>query len=136
MEPKQLKKLSELYEQDLSGWKITQCHFLELGHCLMGMFPALTVNGEIVVTFDKCQLKKVWDHIEKLRAKVTSLTVIAHIDSGVVFNLGGDSGGNTKPLNIVSDKAIDALCKKKDPFKWAPGLMQIPTLPISELDFS
>ena len=58
-------------------------------------------------------------------AKVTSLLVIAHSAGGIAFNLGGDAGGDTKPLHIFSVEAIDMLCKKDGLVDWTPGLLQL-----------
>ena len=114
MDPQKLKKLADLFGRDLSGWQIAQCHFLELDHGLMGTFPAIDQDKEIIATLDKSALEKVWKKLERRPAKVTSLMVVAHPASGVAFNLENYIKGDTEPLRILSTEAIEALCQKKD----------------------
>ncbi len=122
MDPQKLKKLADLFGCDLSGWQITWGYVLELDHGLAGNFPAIDQDKEPIVTLDKSTLEKVLERLEQRPAKVTSLMVVAHPASGVAFNLEGYLKGDTEPLRILSAEAIDALCKKKDSVRWAPGL--------------
>jgi hypothetical protein len=122
MDPKGLAKLSDLVGQDLAGWIITECYFLELKHGLMGSFPAVSDDKEVIATLNKSALGKVWDQLEKRPAKVSSLRVIAHPEKGVAFCLDNYMKGDTEPLRTLSTEEITALCEKKDAIQWAPGL--------------
>lgn len=136
MDPQKLKKLADLFGHDLSGWQIGQCHFLELDHGLMGTFPAIGQDKEIIVTLDRRALERVWKQLERRPAKVTSLMVVAHPASGVAFNLENYCKGDTEPLRIFSAEAIEALCRKKDAVRWAPGLLQLSERPVHDPVFA
>jgi hypothetical protein len=128
MNPRKLETLASLFDQDLAGWQITHCHFLELDHTLMGTFPAIKKGDrEPIMALDKAVLQKVWGRLEHRPAKVTSIRVIAHPVSGVAFNLESYCQGNTHPIRILSTEEIDALCEKEDAMCWAPGLFQVST---------
>ena len=129
MDPKKMKTLSDLFGHDLTGWKITQCHFLELKHESMRRFPAVDEHGEVVAMLDKPSLEKVWKQLEPRQAQVTSLNVIAHLESGVAFNLENGWLGDGTPLHIFSDKDIELLCQK-NMVHWAPGLIQVHDSPV------
>lgn len=118
MDPQKLKKLADLFGQDLTGWQIALCYFLELNHGLMGTFPAIDEKKEIVATLDKPSIEKVWKQLEQRPSKVTGLMVIAHPASGVAFSLENYHKGNTEPLHILSVEEIDALCQKNS-VRWA-----------------
>lgn len=135
MDPQKLKKLADLFGRDLTGWQIGQCHFLELDHGLMGTFPAIDENKEIIATLDKRALENVWKQLDRRPAKVTSFMVVAHPASGVAFNLENYLKGDTEPLRILSAEAIDALCQKKS-VRWAPGLLQLSKRPVHDPVFA
>lgn len=132
MEPQKLTKFSDLFGLDLDGWKIAPCYYLELDHKLMGMFPAITGNEEIVVVLDKSLLQKVWKRLPRKPAKVTSLMVIVHQESGIAFNLEKENYdcADTDPLHVFSSEAIEALCQKEDSFRWTPGLILVFDKPV------
>lgn len=135
MDTQKLKKLADLFGRDLTGWQIAQCHFLELDHGLMGTFPAIDKNGEIVATLDKSALEMVWKQLERRPAKITSLIVVAHPASGVAFSLENYPKGDTEPLRILSTEAIEALCQKNS-VRWAPGLLQLSERPVHDPVFA
>lgn len=125
MDSQKIGKLADLFDHDLSGWKITECHFLELEHDLMGTFPAVNGDDEIIATLDKSLLEKVWKKLKRRPAMVSSFMVIACPVSGIAFNIESYIGrGDTEPLRIFSAEAIDALCQKEGSVRWAPGLFQ------------
>lgn len=124
MDPKQLKKLADLFGHDLAGWNIAQFHFLELEGGGLGHFPAIDTNGDIVATLDKCMLEKIWNQLERRSAMVTSRMAVVHLASGVAFSLESSMDGDTEPLRIFSTEDIDILCQEKGSVRWAPGLFQ------------
>lgn len=136
MEQRGFKKLADLFGQDLSGWHITQCYFLELVHGLMGTFPAIDENNRVIATLYKPALERVWERLERRPAKVTALTVIAHPVRGIAFNLANDPRSETRPLRILSAPAIDALCDKKDGVHWSPGLLPMSEEPVRDPVFT
>lgn len=135
-DPQKLKKLANLFGHDLAGWKITQCHFLELEHGLRGRFPAVTEDEKIVATLDKRLLQKVWQRLPRRPAKVTSLMVVVHQESGVAFHLENYLNEDTEPLHVFSGEAIEALCRKKDSVRWVPYLLQMSDRPIHDPVFT
>lgn len=122
---KKLQKLGDLFGHDLAGWQITHGHFLQLSHGLMGTFPAIDENGEIIVVLDKSTLAKVWQKLERREAKVTSIMIVARLASGTAFIFDGCLKGDAEPLRVFSAEDIEALCQKKDSMRWAPGLIQL-----------
>lgn len=124
MNPQKLKKLSDLFGHDLAGWKITRCHILEgVDHTLMGSFPAITTKGkEMVVVFEKSFLQKVWNRLERRRAKVTTFMVVVNLATGIVFDLDSDYKELQRPLRVLTDTQIDELCQEENPFQWTPGI--------------
>ncbi len=136
LDPQKLKKLADLLGHDLAGWKITQCHFLELEHRLRGSFPAITNDGKVIATLDKSLLQKVWKRLSRRAAKVTSLTVIAHPESGVAFSLENYFDKDVEPSRVLSSEAIEELCRKKHPFQWTPNLLQMSERPIHDPVFT
>lgn len=124
MNPQKLKKLAEIFNKDLTGWQIVTCHFLELAHGLMGTFPAINKNNEIIATLDKRELKNVWKRLKQRPAMVTSFIAVVHIESGIAFSLESPhlNDGRVKPFRIFSAEDIKDLCKNKKNVSWAPGL--------------
>lgn len=122
MNPQKLKKLADVFDIDLTGWQIVTCHFLELAHRLMGTFPAINKNNEIIATLDKRELENVWKRLKQLPAMVTSFLAVVHIESGIAFSLESHLKGDTKPFRIFSAEDIKDLCKNKKNVRWAPGL--------------
>lgn len=125
MDPKSLKRLSDLFGVDLTGWQITLCHFLELDHTFMGSFPAIDESGGIIFTQNKQMLQKVWNRLPRRSAKVTSLMAIIHPGTGVAFNLEHFLKGETEPFRVLSNDAINALCQRENSVSWAPGLLTL-----------
>lgn len=123
VDPKSLKKLSDLFDLDLTGWQITLCHFLELDHTLMGSFPAIDEKRKIVATANKQALQKVWNRLPRHSAKVTSFLAIVQPSTGLAFSLENFHKGETEPFQVLSDTAIDALCQRENSVSWAPGLL-------------
>jgi len=118
-----LNRLSDLFGQDLAGWQIGHCYFLELAHDLWGRFPAVSESGDPIFTFGKLSLKKVWERIERRSAKVTKIPVLFHLESGMFFNLEFHlDTGEMMPSRALSEKNIDELCLVPGSFHWAPGL--------------
>lgn len=117
MDPQEMKKFSDLFGRDLSGWVVTRCYFLELDHGLMGIKPAITREKEIIVTLDKALLENVRRHLERQPSKITSLMIIMHQESGVAFNI--ENHEDVEPLHILSNETIEALCQKEGSIQWA-----------------
>lgn len=138
MDPRDLKKLSDLFGQDLAGWQITPCYFLELEHTLMGHFPAITTNGkEVVFTLNKAMLEKVWRDLDPRPAKITSFLVLAHPASRVAFSLEDNIySADIEPKRLISDKTIEALSRTKDAFRWESGLIQLKDEPVRDPVFA
>ena len=123
MELQKLEKLGDLFGHNLTGWQITWCHFLELDHGPMGIFPAITIEDkEIVAVLDKKLLRRVYDRLERRQAKITSLMVIINTENEIAFNLESYHKTATRSLRILSNEALNALCQKDNPFRWGPGL--------------
>jgi len=131
------QKLGDLFNRNLDGWQITYAHFLQLEHGLMGIFPALIAeNEDLFAVLDKKSLRKVWDHVDRRSAKITSLLVLANPQVNIAFNLDGYvEKDQTRPLRILATKELDELCQKEKPFEWAPGLLQLKDLPVTDPDF-
>lgn len=132
----ELTKLSDLFRQDLAGWQITEAHFLELEHGLMGTFPAITAkDGLVVATINKSMLRKVWNRLPRRQAKVTSILVLANPTTGIAFHMSNFHGGDTQPLHILSDENIIVLCSKSSQVRWAGGLIGGREGPVKEPRF-
>jgi hypothetical protein len=122
MDPHEPKKLKDLLKQDLKGWQIRYAYLLEINHGLMGCFPALIAEtGEEVIVLERPFLESVWKRLEARPAKVTSLLVVVHPESGVAFNLDSYEGEQTGPLRIIPKAEIERLCRLDNPFRWKPG---------------
>lgn len=122
MDPRELKKLADLFSHDLDGWQIGQCYFLELDHGLMASFPAINEKKEIIATLEEAALEMVWKKLERRPFHVTSCMVVAHLATGVAFSLQNPWKGETKPLRIFSAEAIKELSKEGG-VRWTPGLV-------------
>lgn len=121
-------KLADLFGCDLAGYQIAYCHFLELDHNLMGFFPAIYENRDIIVTLNKCDLEGVWKKLPRRPAKITSFLVL--VQSGDGISIGFDiAKENNKPFRIFSPESIESLCKRGDergnPVSWTPGLIPL-----------
>lgn len=139
MNPRDLEKLSDLFGQDLAGWQIAPCYFLELDHTLMGHFPAMTAGrgGDVIYTLNKAMLQKVWRGLMPRPAKITSFMALVYLYSHVAFSLeNGIYSADTKPKRLISDKAIEGLSKIEYAFCWAPGFIQLKDEPVHDPVFA
>jgi hypothetical protein len=127
MNPKDLKKLGDLFGHDLAGWQIGLCYFLELKHTLMGNFPAVLTQepDKIILTLDPAALRLIWSQLPRRAAKVTKFSAIAHPVSGVAFNVEHPDRDLAKPLKTFSIEEVKALCAKRDAIRWANGLFDL-----------
>ena len=122
VEVESLKSAADLLNKDLAGWQIMPCYYLELEHSLMGSFPAIrTQDNVIILVTDKALLKKVWDRLPPRSARINKLPkCLVHAETGITFLLGGQhfDWRNLYPLKIFSSTEIDCL----DNINWRPGL--------------
>lgn len=134
---KETERLGDLFGKDLLGWKITWCYFLELNHGLWGNFPVITVKDKIVVAVtDKSLLKRVWDLVERRRAKISKILAVVNFNEGIGFNLEGICKEEMEPIRVFSKEALDLIIKKrKKPFEWLPGLFGDSTAFVKDPDF-
>lgn len=131
--------LLDLFGQDLAGWKLTTCYYLEIDSPVSSSL-VFAVNAHTlrpIIVEDKSLLRIVWDRIDKHYAKVGSIAMIANSKEGIAFAFNRDYWGDSLKLKIYSAEELDSICKDHQrPFKWERPVNTINRGPIKEPDFS
>lgn len=140
-----IQSLSEILGKDLVGYQLAWGYYLELGDGLMGFFPAVVRNDEIeqepmVICLNKASLRKVWDRLEARPARIGRTLFLITPDQDTGFSVTAFAnyfGGSNKPGStpVLTDEAMDKLCKIEKPFAWACGLLQLKDMEVKVPDF-
>jgi hypothetical protein len=126
----------ELFNVDLTSWKLTWAYHLELDHSLMGFFPAEFKDEDrrdIIVCLDPSLLAQVGSFLKPRECKIVGSKVLANESESIAFDLSVIVDGRYDDEPIAKNKLTlftsDRLNKLMDtehrddiPFRWSPGL--------------
>jgi hypothetical protein len=120
--------LKELLAEGVhDGFRLAVAHYAELEHGLMGFFPAIeSESGKMVMTLDPELLKQVCATLTARRFKFGTQLVYVNLKTGVAYSIHDTDKKaleESTPFQIFTKARFDELDKKKQPFKWAPGLV-------------
>lgn len=127
---KALPRFGEMVCKDLTGWEILIGYWVELAHDLIGTFPALYEDNEIIVTTSRGLLDQVIEILNKERNRhnhINTIPLLYNEKLGIGYNLqmihkNGTINGDLAPFIILTKDKFEKL-KDQRPFYWAPGLI-------------
>ncbi len=126
-----LNDVKVVYETlgDYKDWQLDMAYILEVVHenrqqlCISAMTASEEGEPEeTVCVLKKHHLKKVWDCIAKRDATVRDFPAAINIEKRVAYDLRSFNL-NSKPMRIFTEEKIEAICLKRFPFVWMPGLI-------------
>lgn len=120
------RNLEELLKKVPDSFELKMCHFLRIKHGLMGTFPAILKDTEVmVITTDKDSIIRIWKSLKPRRSEIVTEVCMVNEQLGVCYTMASDEFDQTqsKPLKLFSKKDIEeSFASNKQPFRWAPGL--------------
>lgn len=120
----ELYSLGSLHGQDLAGWEIAECAFLELVTQTSGSFPALASDTHSpVLVRDRALLRHVWEVLEKKDARVSEVLMLVHTETGTAFSMQEPDPHSSLRAHVYTAKEIISLCSHRDAVYWTPGLI-------------
>lgn len=123
------KRVKDLLGQDLAGYKLTECYYLELKHGLMGTFPAIYNDGtgDVILTPDIEVIQEVEKKLEDRPHKMGSILCLVSSgdENAHAFSLAASEILEGKRIRILTWQGYVMLeaATGTNPFKWAPGLI-------------
>jgi hypothetical protein len=120
------QNLALVYEGDQSGYQIQSVYSLELKHGLMGSFPAIYRETQIiVVTTNENLIREVWKTLSPRRSILNCNDFYVNEQLGVGYPLPTwfREADNCPAMRLLTLQRYNELMKTREPFQWAPGLI-------------
>ena len=126
-----------LLKGDTEGYLLKVAYSLQLGHSLMGYFPAILCGsekegkdgrriGRIIVTTDLKLIRKVWTTLSSEESKLDTDLYYVNEKHSIGYRIpqSVDSLDEIEPITLLTQAEFDDLvAKTPHPFKWVFGLI-------------
>lgn len=122
--PRNLAELLSTVERQ--NYTLKTCYYLELKHGLMGTFPAILKDTEVVVLVSEKELiLSVWKSLKPNDSRVVPWEYMTDEKVGVAYPMQiGEEQRHSLPLKLFTREEVEKLfVEDKNPFKWETGLI-------------
>lgn len=110
----------DLLGQNLAGYKLVECNFLELEHSLMGYFPAIFSRSRKEAIFvDKDVLEAAKKTLPERRHTTHTVAFLLEPEGKGGFIIEGEHMLKRVRCEVYTKDDLD----KHIPIEWAPGLL-------------
>ncbi len=109
MDQKKTEILNQLFGQDLSGWQLVECIVPELVVSVMGYFPALDEDRNVLGVLNEEDLSALKALLPDELSRPTRVLALVNLETEVGFALGGEFDPERPPFRVLSSEAIQRL---------------------------